>query len=106
MTAPDVGNLIDASLRVDPPEALSQTALEALAIQCTYEQPVSRADISRIRGTDSTGVVETLLARGLIADDTRLGGRGRPAFLVTTDRFLRIIGLALLAALPPRPYSV
>ena len=84
-----------------PPEPLSQAALEVLAI-VAYEQPVSRADISHIRGTDSSGVVDTLLARGLIADDARYGGRGRPAFLVTTDQFLRSMGLGSLAELPPR----
>ena len=95
VTAPDVGKLVEAFLHVDPPEALSQAALEVLAI-VAYEQPVSRADIAHIRGTDSAGVIDTLLARKLIADDARFGGRGRPAFLVTTDRFLQVMGSARL----------
>ncbi|MBV9174692.1 MAG: SMC-Scp complex subunit ScpB [Chloroflexi bacterium] len=74
---------------------------EVLAI-VAYEQPVARTDITHIRGTDSTGVIDTLLARKLIADDARLGGRGRPAFLVTTDVFLRRFGLSSLGDLPPR----
>ena len=101
VTAPDVGKLVEAFLHVEPPEALSQAALEVLAI-VAYEQPVSRADIAHIRGTDSAGVIDTLLARKLIADDARFGGRGRPAFLVTTDRFLQVMGLGSLAELPPR----
>lgn len=68
-----------------------------------YEQPVTRADISHIRATDSSGVIETLLARGFIADDPRFGGRGRPSFLATTAHFLRLLGLGSLAELPPRP---
>jgi segregation and condensation protein B len=104
-TAGDVGNLVEAFLHVDPPEPLSQAALEVLAI-VAYEQPVSRADVSQIRGTDSAGVIDTLLARGLIVDDARFGGRGRPAFLVTTDRFLQVMGLSSLAELPPRPYGI
>ena len=68
-----------------------------------YEQPVTRADISHIRATDSSGVIETLLARGLVVDDPRFGGRGRPSFLVTTAAFLRLLGLGSLAELPPRP---
>jgi len=92
---------METFLHVDPPEALSQAALEALAI-VAYEQPVSRVGISHIRGVDSAGVVDTLLARGLIADDARFGGRGRPAFLVTTDRFLQIMGIGSLGELPPR----
>ncbi|MBV9326768.1 MAG: SMC-Scp complex subunit ScpB [Chloroflexi bacterium] len=88
VTAPDVGNLVEAFLHVDPPEALSQAALEVLAIVAD-EQPVSRADISHIRGTDSAGVVDTLLIRKVIADDARFGGRVRPTVLVTTDRFFK-----------------
>ena len=42
------------------------------------------------------------LARQLIADHARFGGRGRPAFLVTTERFLQVMGLGSLAELPPR----
>jgi chromosome segregation and condensation protein ScpB len=38
-----------------------------------YEQPVSRSDVERIRGVDSSGVIDTLLARGLVVDDTRSG---------------------------------
>jgi hypothetical protein len=40
VTAPDVGKLVEAFLHVDPPEPLSQAALEVLAI-VAYEQPVS-----------------------------------------------------------------
>jgi segregation and condensation protein B len=100
-TAPDVGRLVEAFIDAPPPEPLSQAALEVLAI-VAYEQPVSRSDVERIRGIDSSGVIETLLARGLIIDDNRYGGRGRPAFVVTTERFLRTMGLASLDELPPR----
>jgi len=67
------------------------------------QQPVSRADISHIRGTDSTGVIDTLLARELIADDAGFGGRGRQTFLVTTDRLLQAMGVGSLTELPVRP---
>jgi hypothetical protein len=77
-----------------PPQVLAIVA---------YEQPVTRADISHTRGTDSSGVIDTLLAKGLIADDPRFGSRGRPAFLVTTEAFLRYMGVGSLADLPPLP---
>jgi segregation and condensation protein B len=67
-----------------------------------YEQPVTRADIRAIRGVDSDAVVDAY-ARRLVAEDPRLGGRGRPAFLITTPIFLRSVGLGSLANLPPRP---
>jgi len=101
-SAPDCTAVIERFLDTPPPEPLSQAALDVLSI-VAYEQPVTRADISQIRGTDSSGVVDTLLARGLVADDPRFGGRGRPSFLVTTAAFLRLPGLGSLAELPPRP---
>jgi segregation and condensation protein B len=102
VSAPDCGPLVERFLDRPPPEPLSPAALEVLSI-VAYEQPVTRADISHIRGTDSSGVIETLFARGLIADDPRFGGRGRPSFLATTADFLRSLGLGSLAELPPRP---
>jgi segregation and condensation protein B len=102
VSAPDCGPLVERFLDRPPPEPLSQAAFEVLSI-VAYEQPVTRADISHIRGTDSSGVIETLFARGLIADDPRFGGRGRPSFLATTADFLRSLGLGSLAELPARP---
>ena len=74
-------------------------------IDVTIEQHPNRVLIDRrgIRGVDGDAVVETLLARGLIAVDPCFGGRGRPTFLVTTPIFLRTMGLWSLAELPPRP---
>ena len=84
------------------PEPLSQAAMEVLSI-VAYEQPITRAEISHIRVTDSSGVIEMLLARRLIEDDPHFGSRGQPAFLATTADFLPSLGLASLAELPPRP---
>ena len=76
------------------PEPLSLPALEVLSI-VAYEQPITLAEISHIRETDSSGVIETLLARALIEDDVRFGGPGRPSFLTTTAAFLRSLGLGV-----------
>jgi segregation and condensation protein B len=99
---PTWASLSKPSWTCAPPEPLSQAALEVLAI-VAYEQPVTRTDISHIRGTDSSGVIDTLIARGLIANDPRYGSRGRPAFLVTTEAFLHYIGVRSLAELSPLP---
>ena len=82
-----------------PGESRPSLALSIVA----YEQPIARAEVSHTRGTDSSGVIETLLARRLIEDDARFGSRGRPSFLATTADFLRSLGLGSLAELPPRP---
>jgi segregation and condensation protein B len=86
VSAPDCSAVIERFLEKPTPEALTQAALEVLAV-VAYEQPVTRAVISHIRGTDSSGVVDTLIAKSLIADDPRFGGRGRPSFLVTTNGY-------------------
>jgi segregation and condensation protein B len=101
VTAPGCAATVERYLGQPAPEPLSQAALEALAI-VAYEQPVTRADIRAIRGVDSDAVVETLRARGLVAEDPRFGGRGRPGFLVTTPAFLRQFGLGSLNELPPQ----
>jgi segregation and condensation protein B len=95
--------VVERHLKLDkPPEPLTQAALETLAI-VVYQQPVTRADIRAIRCVDSDSAVETLLARGLIAEDPRFGGRGRPAFFVTTAACLGLLGIGSLAELPPLP---
>jgi chromosome segregation and condensation protein ScpB len=42
------------------------------------------------------------MARKLVAEDPRFGGRRRPAFLITTELFLRRFGLTSLSELPRR----
>jgi len=101
VSAPDCAAVVERHLERPAPGPLSTAALEALAI-VAYEQPITRADIRQVRGVDSDAVVETLLAHGLVAEDPRFGGRGRPAFLVTTAAFLRHLGLGSLTDLPPR----
>ncbi len=83
-----------------PPElALSAPALETLTI-VAYQQPVTRAEIERIRGVQSTEILRQLMDRGLI----RIGGEdpslGRPFLYVTTTRFLEAFGLKSLDDLP------
>lgn len=101
VSAPACAANVERYLGKGPPEALSPAAMEVLAI-VAYEQPVTRADIRSIRGVDSDGPVETLVARGLVTEDPHFGGRGRPALLITTSTFLRRFGLTSLSDLPPR----
>jgi len=101
VSAPECAAVIERHLGHPAPEPLSQAALDTLAI-VAYEQPVTRADIRTIRGVDSDAVIETLRARGLVVEDPRFGGRGRPGFLITTFAFLRYLGLTSLRELPPR----
>jgi segregation and condensation protein B len=78
---------------------LSQAALETLAV-VAYRQPVTRGQVSAVRGVNVDGVVRTLLARGLIAEvgQDPLSGAG---LFGTTGEFLDRMGWTSLDELPP-----
>jgi segregation and condensation protein B len=79
---------------------LTGAALEVLAI-VAYRQPISRVQISEIRGVESDGVVKTLTMRGLIAEVGRDEGPGAPALFAVSDEFLERMGLRSIDDLPP-----
>jgi segregation and condensation protein B len=79
---------------------LSPAALETLAI-VAYKQPVSRAQVSAIRGVDADGVLRTLVARGYVAEIGHDPGPGRATLYGTTQAFLERLGLDSLRDLPP-----
>lgn len=79
---------------------LSAAALECLAI-VAYLQPISRPQISEIRGVNSDSPVRTLVERELITEVGRAGGPGGAVLYGTTRRFEVMFGLASLEDLPP-----
>ncbi|HWW52310.1 MAG TPA: SMC-Scp complex subunit ScpB [Acidimicrobiales bacterium] len=79
---------------------LSAAALETLAI-VAYKQPVSRAQVSAIRGVDVDGVMRTLQQRGYIHEVARDPGPGQALLYGTTLMFLERLGLDTLDHLPP-----
>lgn len=79
---------------------LSKPALETLAV-IAYRQPITRGEISRIRGVNVDSVVQTLVERDLILEVGREPGPGRAPLYGTTPLFLEKIGLGSLADLPP-----
>lgn len=79
---------------------LSSAALEVLAV-VAYKQPVSRGQLTEIRGVDSDSALRTLLRMGLIEEAGRLAVPGNPAVYRTTGLFLEKLGIDTLAELPP-----
>ncbi|MCI2976264.1 MAG: SMC-Scp complex subunit ScpB [Ferrimicrobium sp.] len=98
-TAPDLAGILGRYLSEDQSPTLSAAAMEALAV-VAYLQPVSRAQVSEIRGVSSDGVMRLLVDRGLIAGDRRRAKTGEPILFTTTELFLERFGLEELAALP------
>ncbi len=86
-------------LQPDRPLRLSQAALETLSI-VAYKQPVTRAEVERIRGVDVGAVLRSLVERKLV----RIAGHrevpGRPMLYATNKRFLEVFGLPDLDDLP------
>jgi segregation and condensation protein B len=79
---------------------ISPAALETLAV-VAYRQPVSRTQISQLRGVDSDSAVRTLERMGLIEERERLSLPGNPAVYGTTNLFLERLGVGGLDELPP-----
>jgi len=79
---------------------LSKQALETVAV-VAYRQPVSRSQVSEIRGVDSEHALRTLERRGLIDEVGRAPGAGQALLYGTTPLFLEKLGLRSIDELPP-----
>lgn len=79
-------------------EELSPMALEVLAI-VAFKQPVTRADIEKLRGVSSERILSSLLQQGLIVDLGRKDSPGRPIMYGTSAYFLECMGMDSLEEL-------
>lgn len=78
---------------------LGQPALDVLSV-VAYRQPVEKAEIDAIRGTDSGGILRNLVRLGLVVVQHRAEANTRAVRYGTTPRFLQVFGLASLDELP------
>jgi len=99
-SSPDVAEWVTKFANRDVSHRLSSAALETLAI-IAYRQPISRAQITALRGVNVDGVSRLLEQRGYIEEKGRAGGPGQPILYGTTETFLDRMGLATLSDLPP-----
>ena len=81
---------------------LSDVHLETLSI-IAYCQPVTKAEVERIRGVKPDHAVNRLVEFGLIEEVGRLDAPGRPVLFGTTEEFLTRFGVDSLASLPSLP---
>jgi segregation and condensation protein B len=99
VTRPELHEWVRRLFHERTTQKLSVQALETLAV-IAYKQPITAMEITEIRGVNTTGVVGTLLERGLV----RIAGRkqvvGRPFLYATTREFLDRFGLKDLNDLP------
>lgn len=79
--------------------SLSNAGLEVLSV-VAYNQPVTRSTIEFIRGVNSDGALNSLIATGLVEEVGRLDAPGKPILFGTTEDFLRCFNLSSLSELP------
>ena len=99
-TRPDLHPFLERYAASPSATRLSKAALEALAV-VAYRQPITRGQVSDIRGVDSEQALRTLERRGLIDVIGRAPGPGQAALFATNDTFLEKLGLRSLDELPP-----
>ena len=78
---------------------LTDVMLETLSI-IAYRQPVTKAQIEKIRGVKCDHAVNKLIEYNLVCEVGRLEAPGRPILLGTTTDFLRCFGVASVDDLP------
>jgi len=83
---------------------LSQSGVETLAI-VAYKQPITKAEVEKIRGVNCDYVLKALLEKELLAITGRAESVGRPLLYGTTREFLKHFGLNDITDLP-RPREI
>jgi segregation and condensation protein B len=98
-TVPELAEYVRGLGRQNSSNKLSPAALETLAI-VAYRQPITRAEVEKIRGVNPSGVLRSLLEKRLVTVCGRAQVLGRPLLYGTTPDFLRYFGLSDLESLP------
>jgi segregation and condensation protein B len=99
MTAPELAPLIETVRKEELRGDIGKAGIETLAI-VLYREPVTRAEIDRIRGVNSSFSLRALLMRGLIE---RKQGSGGAHVFYATPALLAHLGVAHKHDLPNFP---
>jgi segregation and condensation protein B len=99
VTRPELAEWVRRMFHERTTQKLSVQALETLAV-IAYKQPITAAEITEIRAVNTSGVIGTLLERGLVKISGRKQVVGRPFLYSTTREFLDRFGLRDLSDLP------
>src|SRR5689334_20356955 len=98
-THPDAAAYVERFVLDGQHARLSGPALETLAI-VAYKQPISRAQVSAIRGVNVDATLRTLVARGYVEESGHEHTPGNPTLFSTTTIFLERLGIDTLEQLP------
>ena len=98
-TNPEYKESVAAVLTPIREKEFTATILECAAI-IAYKQPVTRADVEKIRGVNCDHAINRLIEFNLVTELGRLDAPGRPLLFGTTEQFLRCFGVGSLEELP------
>ena len=98
-TRADLAEVVDRLRERPPDDRVSPAALETLAV-VAYLEPVSRPQISRLRGVSVDSTVTSLVERGLLEEAGRPTDGGAMRYR-TTRAFQERFGLRRAGDLPP-----
>ena len=99
VTRPELHEWVRRLFHERSTQKLTVQGLETLAV-IAYKQPITAAEITEIRGVNTSGVLTTLLERHLIKIVGRKNVVGRPFLYSTTKEFLIRFGLKDMNDLP------
>lgn len=99
VTKQDFAELLREYSKAPINQSLSRAALETLSI-IAYKQPITRMEVDKIRGVNSSGAISKLQIFDLIRENGKKEVLGRPNLYVTTDYFLDYMGINSLEELP------
>jgi segregation and condensation protein B len=100
-TLPEYSDYLNKFYQEKKRKRLSPAALEVLAI-IAYNQPITKQEIEKIRGVDSTHTLNILLEKKLIKITGRAKKPGAPFLYSLTNEFLRYFGLNSFEDLPKK----
>ena len=98
-TKNDYFDILGKIVNMPKKHVLTDVLLETLSI-VAYKQPVTRAEIEKIRGVSCSHAVNKLVDYSLICEVGRLDAPGHPILFGTTDDFLRSFGISSMDELP------
>jgi len=78
---------------------ISRAAMETLAI-VAYSQPITRAEIEKIRGVSADNMIRLLIEKKLVHEAGKKDIPGKPVMYGTTKDFLKLFRLNSIADLP------
>ncbi|MEN2994772.1 MAG: SMC-Scp complex subunit ScpB [Thermodesulfovibrio sp.] len=99
VTNPEYAEWVKIFQKMHTNNKLSEQALETLAI-IAYRQPITKAEIEKIRGVNSDCAIKSLMEKKLIKIVGKKEIPGRPFLYGTTKEFLKLFGISSLDELP------